>query len=66
MPFVVNNAFRNLPAGLEIPDASLVVLTGSNNTGKSAILQYLNVHSEIREPLRVSCRLFGLSLGLLA
>lgn len=47
MAHVVNGQFKNLRPGLEIPEARLVVLTGQNNAGKSAILQWLNINSPI-------------------
>lgn len=43
----VAGQFRNLPGGLVIPEGSLNVLTGPNNSGKSAILQWLNSQSPI-------------------
>src|SRR5438309_934776 len=58
----VNPAYKNLRAGLELPDGDLVILTGPNNSGKSAILQWLNMSSAFR--LRcdyISPRRFDLS-----
>jgi ABC-type phosphonate transport system ATPase subunit len=47
---------------LELPEGDLVVLVGSNNSGKSAILQYINTHSELRDKADyVSPRRFDLS-----
>jgi len=58
----VNQQFKNLPVGLQLPEGDLVVLTGANNSGKSAILQYLNIHSELRNQADyVSPRRFDLS-----
>jgi len=37
----VTTQFRNLPAGLDIPDGDLVVFSGPNNSGKSSILKYI-------------------------
>jgi len=55
-------AFKNLPLGLEIPDGDLVIFTGPNNSGKSALLQYMNMYSSIRERCDyVSPRRFDLS-----
>ena len=45
---IVTSPFKNLQPGLAIPDCPLTILTGSNNSGKSSILQYLNIHSELR------------------
>lgn len=60
--FVVGSQFKNLRPGLELPDAPLVVLTGPNNSGKSAILQWLNIHSPIAQQADyVSPRRFELS-----
>lgn len=47
MAWTVDGQFKNLRPGLEIPDGPLVVLTGQNNAGKSAILQWLNIRSPI-------------------
>ncbi len=51
LPVTVSGTFKCLPTGLAIPDSTLNVLTGPNNSGKSAILQYLN----IRSPLSQNC-----------
>lgn len=48
MPIQVKQQFKNLKGGLQIPDGDLNIFTGPNNSGKSALLQYLNIHSEIR------------------
>ncbi len=48
MPIATTRVFRNLPNGLQIPDGPLVILTGSNNSGKSSVLQYLNIYSDLR------------------
>lgn len=62
MPIVVENDFKNLRKGLEIPEGDLVILTGSNNSGKSAVLQYLNTHGSIRNHSDyISPRRFDLS-----
>lgn len=62
MTLQVRNEFKNLPTGLQLPEGDLVVLTGANNSGKSAILQYLNIHSELRDRADyVSARRFDLS-----
>ena len=42
------NVFKNLRLGLLLPDGDMNVLTGPNNAGKSAILQYLNIHGPNR------------------
>ena len=39
----VTQVYKNLPIDLEIPVDDLVILAGPNNSGKSAILQYLNI-----------------------
>lgn len=39
----VTKVHKNLAVGLAIPVGDLVVFTGQNNSGKSAILQYLNM-----------------------
>jgi ABC-type branched-subunit amino acid transport system ATPase component len=58
----VNSTFKNLTIGLELPDGQLNVLTGPNNSGKSAILQWLNIASPIAgESDYVSPRRFDLS-----
>lgn len=62
MVLQVRTEFKNLPIGLLLPEGELVVLTGANNSGKSAILQYLNIHSELRDRADyVSPRRFDLS-----
>lgn len=62
MPIRVTSQFKNLPPGLELPDGDLNILVGPNNSGKTAILQYLNIHSEIRNSCDyVSPRRFDLS-----
>ena len=43
----VTREFKNLPVGLEIPEGDHVVLTGSNNSGKSALIQYMNATNVI-------------------
>lgn len=62
MPIQVKTPFKNLQPGLEIPDGALNILTGPNNSGKSALLQYLNIHSEIRNSCDyISPRRFDIS-----
>lgn len=62
MPLRVASQFKNLPSGMELPEGDLVVLVGSNNSGKSAILQYINIHSDLRDQADyVSPRRFDLS-----
>ncbi len=62
MAIQVTQTFKNLPAGLEIPDGDLNIFTGPNNSGKSAILQFLNIHSDIRNSCDyISPRRFDLS-----
>lgn len=62
MVITVTQAFKCLPQGLAIPDGSLNIFTGPNNSGKTAILQYLNIQSSIRENCDyVSPRRFDLS-----
>jgi predicted ATPase len=45
MALIVGASFRNLPPGLALPDGHMNVFTGPNNSGKSAILQWLNTAS---------------------
>ncbi len=62
MVLQVKTEYKNLPVGLQLPEGDLVVLTGANNSGKSAVLQYLNIHSELRNQADyISPRRFDLS-----
>ncbi len=62
MPFITSQEYKSLPRNLSIPEGNLVILTGPNNSGKSAILQYLNIHSELRNKADyISPRRFDLS-----
>jgi len=62
LPLLVNQEFKNLAIGLEIPEGDLCVFVGPNNSGKSAVLQYLNIYSDIRDQCDyISPRRFDLS-----
>lgn len=54
--------FKNVRLGLALPDGDMNVFTGPNNSGKSAILQYLNMYGPSRATSDyISPRRFDLS-----
>lgn len=49
MAIKTNQAHKNLTLNTDLPEQDLVILTGQNNSGKSAILQYLNMRSSFKD-----------------
>lgn len=49
MSIRVSKDYKNLPKDFKIPDQDFVVLCGPNNSGKSAILQYVASFSDVKD-----------------